>query len=663
MSRRNPSFLQSDLFSLPPEDGEAAPEVTEEADAEVAHEPAPSPLEDLDYLPANAAPGAGPLVRVARPVPGVDGAEVVLELDAEQQIWVERPRAWAGFRVLGPARYLWEGGVPSPDSPGVPGDGAYQRTDIAHRDPVLAAIMATDSRNRASADQKRDAKAVWAEMWREVAPHLNPDLARFVADFDHPASLYYLLNKRVDLADYLEVCPALAPFFSVERVAEVPQSGWALGRVAEHLVSPDPNNPESYGPGFMVWAREMNWDKERIPALPRSGGERLRAMKGLVRGAVAIQEQIDPNGVYKVETDDEWLVLNTALLTERTRRFVPLVLNAPSVAVKRIMDHYPPGINVITLAGGEMVKLDRRGKVTRVLEVYEEYRANNPEEAAKVDGFGGLAKKAKKWDRETHQAEVKQEEVYYEEVLRKEEEKRLEEERLAEEQRRLEEERLRKLSEQQLLEEIKKLETLTPEEFEKEMEQAEGRRKYWVNYSVNDEQADKKYNAAVAKGPAAVKKFMEERRKAYTIYWDKRLAEDTKEFPNLIPPEERVYEEGKYSLRLLSTPRELLVTAQENAFCLGSSNYKLQCEQGKVYIFVMRNIGDDESALPVATVETTGRALGVCQALGPFHLTLDKEKDKWIQEAMKEMRKRFRAHRERLAEELRARLQGGRQVQ
>lgn len=350
-------------------------------------------------VPSDRPTEAEALYTVVREVPGADGRTVTIELGDDHAIHVIRDGGWSGFNMkTGLERYRWEGGVPNPSAPTAP-DGSRHKHAL-YSQPVTA-VMGKKP-NRKLAEQ------VWTEMWAELAPHLEPRAATLADTYGYAADVYQMLAARPDLCDHLEVAPALGPFMIGDRAASIPEAGWDLKRIAEHLVSKDPDEPTPLSPGFIAWARALTWETARLPIFSRARSDRFVDMRSFVRTAASLGEDLDPNGVAKLETDDEWLVLNQALFDKRAVALVPGILANPKTAVKRVKSYFPPLMENLPSADGGEVKRNRRSEISAVLDVVIGWAQANPEDAGRVDSFSGAVKRARAWDIDMRAVETRQ---------------------------------------------------------------------------------------------------------------------------------------------------------------------------------------------------------------------------------------------------------------
>lgn len=329
-------------------------------------------------------------------VPGHEGVQVHLELDQGHQIWVSRPAAWTGSFQVGPERYRWRGGVPDPDAPGIPHNGPYDSDDLAWREPIRAVMRALRRGEKETTAGRNEARVVWDGLWKEFAQHLDARAARHCYNYEYTADLYKILAHRNDLSDHLDVCPALGPFLTRETAEQIPEVGWSLTQVAGFLLAPKGQEAMDLSPGFMSWARSLTWDKKRLPNFPK-GDKRLPAMRGFVRNVANHGDLIDPNGIHKLEADEEWLLLNLALASPRTAEFAPKILTNPASSVKATKQFFPPD-----------EKIDKRARLERVLEVASEWWLDNPERMEQIPGFKKITEEEKKWDQGMRRAEYGQ---------------------------------------------------------------------------------------------------------------------------------------------------------------------------------------------------------------------------------------------------------------
>ena len=353
-------------------------------------------------------PMAAKEVVVSRVVPGTEDRTVKLIRAPDHSIWVERDAAWSGFHEAPADRFAWLGGIPNPERPGAPPAGPHKDALDLEKAPVNAVMAAAKGGVKLTREEKLAARETWADLWIELSGHLDPEVAQHCARFNYTSPLYQLLLSRPDLVDHLNVLPGIGPFYSQEVARSIPESGWDLKQIAAHVVSSGKPEGISVSPGFIAWGEANTWDPSRTPTLPRRPAARQAAMRRIALGAFSLGDDLDPNGIHKLESDDEWLLVNQALSSESTRSFVPKILTQPAASVKRVGDYFPPGLRVIELMDGTSVRLDRRGKVSRVLEVVREYTLDNPEKAENVDSFSGLVKRTRKWDQKTRAKEAGQ---------------------------------------------------------------------------------------------------------------------------------------------------------------------------------------------------------------------------------------------------------------
>lgn len=430
-SKRHASVEQVDLFEIPSDPRQATPTA-------LSPQLSTSPTADEHGLaPTVAEADVGPIATASVPVPTCDGEFVTLELMPDHTIWVRRGRAWCGSHIVEPECYKWLGGIPDPDEPSAPSAGPYGPDDTAWSDPILAVMLANNPDRRVGAGDRRLARLAWAELWTLLAPHLDARAARLCVTYGYLTEMYQLLVQRPDLCDHLEVCPALGPFMTREKAEVIPPRGWSLNQIAAFVLASKDGTPAQITPGFMAWARGFTWNQERLPLFKGDHEKRLAWMRGLVRNALRAGPLMDPNGVHKLESDDEWLLVNTALSMPGTIPLVPGILANPKAAINRVEKYFPPDVKVLRLSDRTEIRLDRRGKIERTLEVARQWVAAHPEEAKSVKTFSSLLKRARTWDQQMWHLEQDQMEAIDAWYASEERRLRIAQERLEEEVRRL----------------------------------------------------------------------------------------------------------------------------------------------------------------------------------------------------------------------------------
>lgn len=330
---------------------------------------------------------------------------VTLTHDADGTIRVSRPaaahRRGARMGEAFPAEaYVWEGGVPRVSAPGTPSLAPYTRDEAAYGQPIAAALLrAVFARGIVDVALLTAAEQIgadlWHTMWTTLAPHLHARAWRIADTYAARAPLYAVLSQRPDVCDHATIVPAIGPFLSVDRIAALPRDGVLLPEILAHFL------PVTAGTrlhaGLVQWLRQVPWTHATLPAFKGTPDERTALMRRfvgtiverIVRPDPTAPLTLDPNLIGKLDTPDQWRLVNLLLADPTVHGFVGTVLRNPAAAVGAIDRYLPPALRVGTA----------RAQWEIVIGQLRDWAQLHPDEAGRVAGLARACEYARVWHR------------------------------------------------------------------------------------------------------------------------------------------------------------------------------------------------------------------------------------------------------------------------
>jgi hypothetical protein len=289
---------------------------------------------------------------VERPVPYTVGERTfTASLTADGSLHISAPnrlfhRGKARYR-LGPDRYQWLGGVPSPRRYAAPEPLRRHpsRGSRPHSAPFLEAIRWVAYANCCPKSDTIDAAAtsVWRALWKRIGPHLHSEALELAALHDLAWDDYVSLSQHGHLRRLLRSAPGVGGGFCAVALDTPRRDVIAAWMAHLHRAAWGDHGRD---PGFQAWAGVVPVHNDAMPDFPklREYDASHRAQLAWAVSRLAQEGLVDPQGVRRIDSNGAWRLFHSlALQVERSKNvglFVMLMLRQPEQALKAVLSRH-----------------------------------------------------------------------------------------------------------------------------------------------------------------------------------------------------------------------------------------------------------------------------------------------------------------------------------